>query len=291
MSFTIATDTSANLRTPYLKKHGVALVAFHYTIDGREHSCTDTETYDGAAFFSALRGGTQVTTSLVTPQQYLDCFTPLLRQGQDILFVGMSSGISGSYASSEIAATQLREEFPQRTICTVDTLAASLGEGLFVQMAIQCRDEGMQIEDTARHLLAKRQSLYQGVLLEDLMHLRRSGRISGAKAVLGTVFGIRPLLKGDAEGRLTVCGKVRGKRAGLMALAERYREAVEQPEMQTVCIAYTDNPAEAEALAQLLQVRPPKELLKVCYEPVTGSHLGPGAIALFFWGKDGVREL
>lgn len=291
MSFTIATDTSANLPTPYLKKHGVALVAFHYTIDGREHSCTDTETYDGAAFFSALRGGTQVTTSLVTPQQYLDCFTPLLRQGQDILFVGMSSGISGSYASSEIAATQLREEFPQRTICTVDTLAASLGEGLFVQMAIQCRDEGMQIEDTARHLLAKRQSLYQGVLLEDLMHLRRSGRISGAKAVLGTVFGIRPLLKGDAEGRLTVCGKVRGKRAGLMALAERYREAVEQPEMQTVCIAYTDNPAEAEALAQLLQVRPPKELLKVCYEPVTGSHLGPGAIALFFWGKDGVREL
>ncbi len=291
MRFAVVTDTSSNLPTPLLEQNSVSVIPFNYIIDGQEYTCLDTESFDGESYYAAMKAGTYVATSQVTPQRYIDYLTPLLQQEQDILFVGMSSGISGSYASAEIAAAQLREQFPQRNIRLVDTLAASLGEGLFVLRAIEYREAGMGLDETADLLLSKRQSLYQVVMVDDLMHLRRGGRISGATAVLGTILGVRPILKGNAAGELVVCGKVRGQSTALATLARKYNELVKNPEEQTVCIAHTGCPEQAERLAEAIrQSHPPKELMVVCYEPVTGAHLGPGSVALFFQGSDGIRE-
>ena len=140
MSFSIVTDTSANLPTPWLEEHDVTVIPFHYTVNGREMACLDTEAFNGAAFYTAMRNGTAVTTSQINPQAYIDTITPLLQAGRDILFVGMSSGISGSFQSAQIAVTQLRESFPGREFRMVDTLGASLGEGILVMRAAEYRD-------------------------------------------------------------------------------------------------------------------------------------------------------
>lgn len=294
MSFVIATDTSANLPTPYTKEHGIVVVPFSYHIFGKEHFCTDTEAFEANeadAYFAAMKKGERVTTSQIPPQRYIDLFTPILAAGNDILFVGMSSGISGSYASSEVAAMQLREAFPERTIRTVDTLGASMGEGIPVMHAVEWRAEGLGLCEIADRLLRERACMYQGVLLDDLMYLSRGGRLSGAKAVIGTVLGIRPLLKGNSNGELVVCGKARGRKAGLTALAERYGKLVTDAAKRIVSVVYTDCRQDAEELAEMIRrIAPPKNLMVLRYEPVTGSYLGPGAVALFFEGGKDVRE-
>lgn len=292
MSFVIVTDTSSNLPTPYLKEHGVEVIPFTYHINGQEYACMDTESFDGPAYYGILRSGTRITTSQIPPQRYRDTFLPLLLAGKDILFVGMSSGISGSYASSEIAAAELREQFPERTIRTVDTLAAALGEGILVMHAVDWRDAGLSIDEIADLLLKRRHRVAQIVLLDDLMYLSRGGRLSGAKALIGTVLGIRPILKGNSAGQLVVCGKVRSRRTGIATLAEKFAKLAENPGQQRVGIVYTDCKADAEALAEMLRQlpEPPKEIMTVCYEPVTGSYVGLGTVALFFEGIENVRE-
>ena len=292
MSFVIVTDTSSNLPTPYLKEHCVEVIPFTYHINGQEYACMDTESFDGPAYYGILRSGTRITTSQIPPQRYRDTFLPLLRAGKDILFVGMSSGISGSYASSEIAAAELREQFPERTIRTVDTLAAALGEGILVMHAVDWRDAGLSIDEIADLLLERRHRVAQIVLLDDLMYLSRGGRLSGAKALIGTVLGIRPILKGNSAGQLVVCGKVRSRRTGIATLAEKFAKLAENPGQQRVGIVYTDCKADAEALAEMLRQlpEPPKEIMTVCYEPVTGSYVGLGTVAIFFDGIENVRE-
>ena len=152
MSFAILTDTSANLPTPLLEKHGITVVPFSYSYDGAEHICLDTETFDGAAYYGAMRKGTVVTTSLVNPGRFIAAARPLLAAGKDILFVGMSSGISGSFGSAKLAAGDLREEFPGREIQLIDTLGASLGEGILVLRAIEMRESGASLSETAAAL-------------------------------------------------------------------------------------------------------------------------------------------
>lgn len=292
MSFSIVTDTSANLPSAYLREHGIGVIPLSYNIHGQELTCLDTEKFDGGSYYSAIRSGAKVMTSQITPQLYLDTLTPILESGQDVLFVGMSSGISGSFNSAQIASVQLRESFPERKIRLVDTLAASLGEGILVMRAVKYRSGGMSIDKAADLLTEKRRGVYQAVMLEDLMYLHRGGRISGAKAIIGTVLGVRPILKGNSAGELIVISKARGRKAALAALLDKYISLVDKPEEQTVGIVYTDKPEQAEELAAMIREKlPPKQLLVVCYEPVTGSHVGPGTVALFFEGKDGVREL
>lgn len=290
MSFTIITDTSANLPSALLAQHHVAVVPLEYIIDGQAHVCLDTESFDGEGYYDDIRGGLAVATSQIAPQRYIDCFEPLLAAGEQILFVGMSSGISGSFSSAQIAADELREKYPQAHLRLIDTLAASLGEGIFVLRAIECRERGMSLDETADYLLALIPRIYQCVMVEDLMHLKRGGRVSGSTALLGTVLGIRPVLKGNEEGKFSACAKPRGRKAGIAALAKKYADLVEHPQNQIVGIAHAGCREDAlELERQLRAIAAPKDILTVCYEPVTGSHIGPGALALFFEGKDGVR--
>ena len=291
MSFSIITDTSANLPTEYLQRENIGVVPYTYTYRGAEHSTLDTARFDGKRYYDAIRGGMTVTTSLISPARYTDSFREHLAAGEDILFIGMSSGISNSQHCATLAAEALLEEFPERKIRLVDALGASLGEGLLVMRAAQWRNEGAPLEEVFSRLDALRRQMCQIFTVDDLMYLRRGGRLSNAAAILGTVLQIKPLLKGDPEGKIVAFHKVRGRKRAIEALAERYAALVEHPEEQTVGIAHADCPEDAKLLASLLwKSCPPREILTVMYEPVTGSHVGPGALALFFLGGEDVRE-
>ena len=290
--FRIVTDTSSNLPTAYLQAENITVIPFTFHTESGEQSCMDTASFDAKAFYTAMRNGEKVTTSQIPPQRFVDNIRPMLENGDDVLFVSMSSGISGSYASGKIAANQLAEEFPERKILTVDTYSASLAEGIVVMRAVECRKEGLSIDETYQILRALRHRIAQIFTVGDLRYLKRTGRLSNLEAAVGTVLQIKPLLKGDPEGKIVCFAKVRGRQRAIEEMAKRYKELVVSPETQTVCISHADCEADAQILASMLRrSKPPKDILIVDYEPVTGSHVGPGALALFFVSDDNVRNI
>ena len=292
MSYIIMTDTSANLPTKLLKERGIPAVPFSYYVNGEECTCEDTDAFDGVEYYTAIQKGSLVNTSQINPQRFIDWMTPYLKDGQDILYIGMSSGISGAYNSSEMAAAMLREEFPERKVFVFDTRAASLGEGILVIKAADAKDSGESIESVYAALDTWQKQMYQVFCVDDLIHLKRTGRISNLAAIVGVVLHIKPILKGNEKGQIVVVDKIRGFRKAMQALAERYDELVLNPAEQIVGIAHANAKAYAEALADMLRATfPPKEIMIVDYEPVTGSHVGPGTVALFFMGNEEVRAM
>lgn len=290
MSFKILTDTSANLPTSLLNEHDISVIPYHYFIGDKQYSCLDTEGFDGKKFFKAMRLGADIKTSAINFQGYIDFFEEFLSQGQDILFVSMSSGISSSFSCSEIAKKELAEKYPDREILLVDTLGASLGEGIFALKAAEYRDAGYSIQKVHRKLEKEKACMYQVFTVDDLMYLKKTGRLTGSAAIIGNMLQVKPLLKGNENGEIVNFSKVIGRRKAIDALAQRYNMLVKDPEQQIVGIAHADCEADAAYLAELLnKKKPPMEILSVLYEPVTGSHVGPGTLALFFMGDDKVR--
>lgn len=291
MSFDIFTDTSANLPLAIAQEKGLSVIPFSYITPEGQKRCLDPEDFDGDAFYSQIKQGVEVSTSQVTPYQYEECFRPLLEAGRDILFVGMSSGISGSYGSACAAAAALREDFPQRRIELVDTLAASLGEGIVALKAAAYKALGLELEAAAELLRRMSKRMCQVFTVDDLMHLKRGGRLSNLSAIVGTVLNIKPILIGNEEGKIVAVKKIRGRKHSIKALAEAFVTYADAPREQLVGIAQAGCREDAEALKELLLAapQPPKEILTVQYEPVTGAHVGPGALALFFLSDDQVR--
>ena len=288
MSFTILTDTSANLPEEYLRRHGIRAIPYSFMIDGSE---LDKDfVFEGGRFYDDMRRGRIVTTSQISPQRYADFFRAELERGNDVLFVSMSSGISGSYNSACIAAEDLRAEFPERKLRLVDALGASLGEGLLVVWAVRDRDSGMDVDAAADDLLGRRYGMCQVFTVDDLRYLKRGGRLSNLAAAVGTVLQIKPLLKGDNEGKIVCFEKQRGRRRAIEAMAEKFGEFAPEHPGQTIGIAHADCEKDMAYLISLLRrLREKLDIMTVCYEPVTGSHVGPGTLALFFEGSPAFR--
>ena len=234
--FSIVTDTSANLDTALLQQRQISVIPFHYYLDGQEQACHELNAFDGPSYYAAMRAGHKASTSQIPPQEYIDFFRPMLERDEDILLVSMSSGISGAYSSACMAAHQLREEFPQRQIILVDTFSASLGEGLLVLRAADCRDRGMSLLDTANFLNELRYHMCQVFTVGDLKYLRAAGRLSNLASMLGIALHIKPLLKGNEEGKIVGFGKVIGREKSIRALAEQYEAYVQDAGAQTVGI-------------------------------------------------------
>lgn len=292
MRFAVVTDTSGNLQNRQVKEYDLAVIPFLYNYNGEEHTCLDTDAFDGDTFYRALKENAAVTTSQINPQTYADCFSRFLAVGRDVLYVSMSSGISGSCQSALLGAGMALESYPNRRIEVVDTRGASLGEGLIAIRAAELRDKGYGVEEAARRLRKLSERMFNVFTVDDLMFLKRGGRLSNLAAVFGTVLHLKPILKGDEDGRIVAFAKVRGRRHSIEALAAQYEKLVVDPETQTVGIAHAACRADAEYLKKLLMAhRPPQNILVVDYEPVTGSHVGPGALALFFESASGVRAV
>ncbi|MBQ7867166.1 MAG: DegV family protein [Clostridia bacterium] len=291
MSFAIVTDTAANLPQLYLNRHDITTVPFTFLLDGKEFDYTCPDTFDSHTYYDAIRAGARVTTSQINPDRYMDYMRPILERGKNILFVGVSSGVSGAFSSAQLAATQLREEFPERTIRLVDSLSAALGEGLLVLKAALCRNEGLNLENTARQLEEFRTRIYHLFTVDDLQHLNRSGRISGLTAAIGTVLGIKPLLKGSDEGKIVASDKARGRKKVMNMMVQKYAALVSDAKSHLVAISHADCLDDAEKLADMIRAEcDPQDVIVTRHEPATGGHIGPGALALFFVGAPGVRK-
>lgn len=291
MSFVIMTDTGANLTAAMLEQYRVEVIPLTIYLDGKPQICRCVDELDPHEFYSTLRDH-DIRTAQVNPQAFLDAMAPHLQAGKDILFISLSSGVSGTQASACIAAKQLAEEYPSRRIEIFDSLGASFGEGLLVLRAFRCRERGLTLAETVAELLPARDRMCQIFAVDDLYFLRKNGRLSSTSMIVANLLDIKPVLKGNEHGKIVASAKVRGRKRSIIALAERYESLVKEPEKQCIAISHADCPEDAAALVALIQKnKPPKEILVVDHEPSTGVHVGPGMLAVYFEGEEGSRYL
>ena len=279
------TDTSANLPVSIIREYGIEVVPFSYTVNGKEVPYSAETDFNGKAFYEAMRAGAEVKTSMINVSDFMTAFEPWIAKGDAVIYVGMSGGISGTAHSAKLAAEELLEKYPAAKIAAIDTYAASLGEGFLVIETAKMIERGDPFLKIVKKIELLRKNMCQFFTVDDLAYLRKGGRISGAAAVVGTVLNIKPILRGDENGKIVLCGKIRGFNKSMEALANKYDELVFD-KTADVGIAHADNPEGAQRLENILRTKGfSGELLKVVYEPVTGSHVGPGTIALFFMGE------
>ena len=235
--------------------------------------------------YAALRAGESAKTSAVNPEGWEKAMEPHLAEGRDVLVMAFSSGLSTTYQSAVIAAEELRGKYPERTIYVVDSLSASMGQGLLTWYACQKRDQGQSLEEVHTWLEENKLHLCHWFTVDDLMYLKRGGRISAATAVVGTMLQIKPVLHMDDEGHLINMAKARGRKASLEALAKKAAELGEGYDNSTMFISHGDCIDDANYLAKIMKERYGVKNIVISYVgSVIGSHSGPGTVALFFLG-------
>lgn len=286
-SYVIVTDSSADLSAQMAEKAGVQVLPLRFTVGGKTYyNWPDNREMDPKVFYRMLREGEVATTAAVNISQYLDMLEPILQSGTDVLVLSFSSGLSATYDSSRLAAEELREKYPQRKIFAVDTLCASLGQGLLVWHAAQLKDQGKSIEEVRDWVEENKLHLCHQFTVDDLHFLKRGGRISATTAVVGTMLKIKPVLHVDDGGKLVNIGKARGRKASLKALVDRMGETAIDPAGQTVFISHGDCLEDAEYVAGLVKERMGVQDVRINYVgPVIGAHSGPGTLALFHLGS------
>ena len=287
MQFEIITDSSANLPEDLIETHSLTILSLSFFVDKVEYYGYEKgKLTDLAQFYAMMREKKDITTSLVNTSVAMEQCESLLKQGKDILYIGFSSGLSGSFQSVSVALDELKERYPERKIYCVDTLAAALGEGLLVRHAIDLREAGKSIEEVSQWLLDNRLRLCHWFTVDDLFFLKRGGRISATTAVLGTALNIKPILHVDNEGHLIMMEKARGRKKSLDALIEHMQKTIENPENQYIYISHGDCIQDAEYVAKRVkELYPVKEVFVRILDPVIGAHSGPGTLALFFLGN------
>lgn len=278
-SFVLMTDNSCDLPYDFYKKNDIAVASLSFIVDGVSHVAMDVEPKE---FFDMLRAGKMPTTSAVNVDEHKAVMEPHLKQGKDLLYLAFSSGLSVTAPNGEIAAQELREQYPERKIIVVDTLCASLGQGLFVYLANKLKQEGKSIDEIAEWAVNNRLRMAHYVMADDLMHLHRGGRVSKASAIAGGLLGIKPVIHVDNEGRLVPVDKIRGKKQALTALVDKMEKVVGSTHNNFFTVCHADCEEDAKFVAELVSKRfKIKNYLINYIGPVIGSHTGIGTVALF----------
>ena len=287
-SFVILTDSSADLSASMVQQLDVQVLPLSFVLDGHTyHDHPDNRDMDPRLFYERLRSGDMATTSAVNVAQYTEALEPLLQAGQDVLILAFSSGLSTTYNSSLIAVEELQAKYPDRKLFTVDTLCASLGQGLLVWYAAQARARGGSIEEVRDWIEEHKLNLCHQFTVDDLYFLKRGGRISSATALVGSMLHIKPVLHVDNEGHLINTGKVRGRQAALKALVDRMEHTAIDSCSLTVFISHGDCLEDAQTVADMVKKRFGVQEVYINYVgPVIGAHSGPGTLALFYMGTD-----
>lgn len=283
--YKITTDNTADLPYSYYREHDIEYMYLTYQLEGINYGKNNE--LNCKEFYDKMRNGSMPTTSQVNSEEAKEVLRPFLEEGFDILHLAFSSGLSGSYNSVRLAAEELQEEFPERKIVVVDSLCASLGEGLFVDKAVELKEEGKTLEENAAWLEEHRKNFCHVFTVDDLFHLHRGGRVSKVAAVVGTMINLKPLLHVDNEGHLIPIGKVRGRKkslAGLVALMEE-RVGSCKDKNAKIFISHGDCQEDAEYVAKLVKEKFGYETFLINTIGATiGTHSGPGTVALFFMG-------
>ena len=285
MDFEIVTDSSSNLVEEMIDDFGLHVLPLTFMVDGEEYqSYLKGQHTDLKQFYTMMREGKIITTSLPNLAESEALMRGLLEQGRDILYLGFSSGLSGTFEATELLMRDLAAEFAERTLCAVDTLAASGGEGLLVWHAVQRARAGASIGEVRDWVEENKLHLAHWFTVDDLMFLFRGGRVSKTAAWAGTMLNIKPVMHVDDEGHLIPLEKVRGRKKSLNALVDHMEKSAVQPiDQQMVFITHGDCLEEAEYVADQVKERfGVKEVVINYVDPVIGAHSGPGTMALFF---------
>ncbi|MBE5785193.1 MAG: DegV family protein [Clostridiales bacterium] len=284
--FIIFTDSACDMELETLESWGVKSQSLSLIFDGTAEALLN-DNIDPVWFYGKMREGSTAKTSAINVEAFSAAFREELEKENDILYIGFSSGLSTTYQSACIAAEQLKEEYPEREILTVDSLAASAGFGMLVYLAVQKKAEGATLQETAAYVQEMVPHMSHWFTVDDLVYLKRGGRISPTVAFVGGLLGIRPVLHVDDEGHLINRFKVKGRKASIKALAEKYGEFALNKGQGPVYICHADCRQDADYLASILKEEYGVDVdVTVFTGPVIGAHSGPGTLALFFIGTE-----
>lgn len=283
--YVITTDSTVDLSKEFLNEKEITVLSLSYILDGVTYK--DMGGLTGKEFFDKLRNGSLPTTSQINPEEAKETFEQIVKEGKDILHIAFSSGLSGTYNSCRIAAEDLMEEYPESKVIVIDSLCASMGEGLLLYKAIELKEEGKSLEELADWVEANKLHICHNVTVDDLFHLHRGGRISKATAVLGSMVKIKPIIHMDNEGKLVVIGKERGRKKSITNLVDRMEKQMGEYDNSTCMITHGDCEEDALYLKTLLEERfGVKKAIIHGIGSVIGSHTGPGVLAVFFMGAE-----
>ena len=284
MDFQIITDSCCDFPTPMYGQLGLTFVPL--TVEFRGNTFDDKNDDTLKDMYQGLRAGEVAKTSAVNPSRWSQAMEKALAAGKDVLVLAFSSGLSTTYQSAVIAAEELKDAYPDRKIQVIDTLCASMGQGLLVWYACKKRDEGLSLDEVAQWVLDNRLHLCHWFTVDDLMYLKRGGRISAATALVGTMLQIKPLLHVDDEGHLINMTKTRGRKAAIDAMVKKAQELGVGYDNSTMFISHGDCLSDAEYLSRQLKEKCGVKDVVISYVgAVIGSHSGPGTLALFFLGS------
>ena len=284
--YVIVTDSGCDIKSELLKEWGVEScnLTFRFTNDDKEYSNNEMPVSE---FYNRMRLGGVAKTAAVNSQTFSAKFEQIVKGGKDVLYIGFSSGLSTTYNSARLAAQQVSAIYHESKIITVDTLAASAGQGLVVKLAVDKKNSGANIEDVADYTRTIAPRISHWFTVDDLVYLKRGGRISPAAAFFGNVIGIKPVLHVDNEGHLVNVSKVRGRKSAIMALAEKYDALAEDKTNGIIYISHADCLKDVNELEQIFKEKYGANVdIITDVGPVIGAHSGPGTIALFFVGKE-----
>lgn len=294
--YEVFVDSAANIPAVDVKKYGINVVSFVNVVNGKSmvnfnpDLSLEEERKLGKEFYDAIRDGAEIKTSLVNTGDFVDAFEPVLKEGKDIIYFSLSKNISGTYNAALIASEDLAETYPERKVLLVDSLNASLAQGIMAIYATMMRDKGVSVEEVARILNDAVIKMNGVFTVGDLKYLAKTGRISSATALAGNVLNVKPILRGNKEGYIVQFRKCRGRKKSLDTLVDLVCDNIVEPEKQIIGIAHADAYEESlyviDKIKERVQV---KDVINTSYDYCTGTHVGPDTIALFFIAND--REL
>ena len=288
MRYRIITDSTGDLTPELIRDLQLTVIPMEFTIDGKSYrNYPDGHEMSAKAFYHLLRAGKTSTTAQINAHEFMDWADPILQAGEDILYLAFSSGLSGTCQSAYMAKEELSARYPDRKIYVVDSLAASMGEGLLAYYASKMQLEGKTIDEVYQWLQDNKLHLCHWFTVDDLNHLKRGGRVSSAAALFGTMLGIKPVLHVDDAGHLIPVAKIRGRRQSLDSLVAHMEQTVTNPEEQVIFISHGDCEKDAQYVADQIRAKwNVKEIVLNEIGPVIGTHSGPGTVALFYFSRD-----
>ena len=284
MSYVVVSDSCGDLSPS--SAEGIVIIPYIYTLDGKEYynypDCRDQPIKD---FYDTLRAGKTASTTQVTPQRYEEIWEPFLKEGKDILYICLSSMLSKSYEMCQLAARELGEKYPDRKIVTIDSKSASAGIGLLAVNAAKAKNEGKTLEEATQLVEDQKNNLHHWVMADDLHHMRRGGRVSGAAAFVGTMLSVKPILYMRENGKLEPLHKARGRDKAFAYIADKLGAAQYDPKDGPIYIVHSDSPDYAETMQSLITAKyGHKDFVVNNIGPAIGAHTGPGTIAVIFLG-------
>ena len=286
-NYVIVSDATLDLPINVINQYDIKVIPMGASIENEEYThYPDEREITVEAFYDKLKNGAVARTTQITPAMFIEYFKGILNQGLDLLYIAFSSGLSGTYNAAQIALQELEEEFPNRKIYCIDSLCASIGEGLLVYNAALKKQEGMDIGELKQWVEDNKRASRHWFTVKDLFYLKRGGRVTSLEAVVGTALKIRPILSTDEQGKLTVVSKIRGNRAEFDFLVSRMESEGVDLTNQTVIIGHGDDLSKAQELERIIRSKNiVKDVIISKIGPVIGTHTGPGMLALVYMGK------